>query len=286
MSLPAARVSGTPWVLPGYHSLMSSREMFADLVAGYRKQAGLTQEQAAQKLSVSLSTLKKIEQKQLRPQRDFAQRYDELFRTPGVFLRIHEELVSEPFPEWFGPRVVYEDKATAIIEWEQRGVPGLLQTEAYARSVIKACRPYDPPEAIERDMRARLERQEIFQREVPPRYWAIIGEGPLRQRVGGKEVMAGQLDHLIRASESSWAVVQVLPFSAEDAPGADGPAVLFEFSDSTKVAYLEGWEAGRIVENPPDIAVIETALNVLKGCALSPADSRKLLREIRDAHGK
>jgi hypothetical protein len=81
-------------------------------------------------------------------------------------------------------------------------------------------------------------------------------------------------------SESQYAVLQVLPFSA-DAPGANGPAAMFEFDDSQPVAYLEGWGAGRVVEDPKEVVEITTALSMIKSCALSPADSAQLITEIR-----
>jgi hypothetical protein len=86
------------------------------------------------------SLYQKIESCDRKPQRDMAERGDELFRTPGAFARIYKDIVTEPYSPWFGPRVEFEDRATAITNWEQRGIPGLLQTEAYARA-------YMPPEA-------------------------------------------------------------------------------------------------------------------------------------------
>jgi transcriptional regulator with XRE-family HTH domain len=258
---------------------VSARSIFADLLHAYR--SATTQQEAAQKLSVSKSLYQKIESGDRRPQRDFAERCDELYKTPGVFVRIYEDTVSEPYSAWFGPRVVYEDRATVITDWEQRGIPGLLQTEDYARAVIRACRPWDSPDALEQTIKARLERQDILSRDNPPKLWVVIAEGVLRQAVGGPHVMRDQLDHLVKMSESPQAVIQVLPFSASDAPGADGPAALFEFSDGPSVAYLEGWEAGRVVEDPKEVAAITTALSMIKSCALSPTNTRQLLGEIR-----
>jgi transcriptional regulator with XRE-family HTH domain len=258
---------------------VSARSIFADLLHAYR--GATTQHEAAQKLRVSKSLYQKIESGDRRPQRDFAERCDEFFRTPGVFARIYEDTVSEPYSAWFGPRVVYEDRATVITDWEQRGIPGLLQTEDYARAVVRACRPWDAADALEQTIKARLERQDILTRDNPPKLWVVIAEGVLRQTVGGPHVMRDQLDHLIKMSESPQAVIQVLPFSASDAPGADGPAALFDFSDGPSVAYLEGWEAGRVVEDPKEVASITTALSMIKSCALSPTDTRQLLGEIR-----
>ncbi|MGH3282542.1 MAG: helix-turn-helix domain-containing protein [Trebonia sp.] len=260
---------------------MSARSVFADLLAAYRKEAGWTQAEAARRFTMSKSLFQKIEACDRKPQRDMADQCDELFGTHIVFARIYKDIVTEPHPAWFGPRVEYEDRATAITDWEQRGIPGMLQTEAYARAVVRACRPYDPPEEIGLTIQGRLERQDILARDRPPKLWAVVAEGVLRQLVGGREVMAEQLDHLVEVSKSSRAVIQVLSFGAVDAPGVDGPAALFEFEGQPPVAYLEGWYAGQVVEDPKEVASIATALNMIKGCALSPGDSRQLIAEIR-----
>src|ERR1700753_3449861 len=164
---------------------MSARSVFAALLAAYRNEAGWTQAEAARQFAMSKSLYQKFEACDRKPQRDMAERCDELFGTRGGFARI------------------YQDRATVITDWEQRGVPGLLQTEAYARAVVRACRPYLPPEALEQRVRARLERQDILTRDRPPKLWVVVAEGVLRQLVGGREVMAKQLDHLAEMSESS-----------------------------------------------------------------------------------
>ena len=93
--------------------------------------------------------------------------------------------------------------------------------------------------------------------------------------------MREQIDHLISVAELQGIVIQVLPFSVSDAPGVDGPAALFEFDDSSPAAYLEGWGSGRIVKDPKEVAAIATAINMIKGCALSPIDSVRLMTTIR-----
>ena len=137
-----------------------------------------------------------------------------------------------------------------------RGIPGLLQTRSYASAVIRACRPYDAQEELERDAAARIERQNILAWDDPPKLWVVLSEGVLRQAVGGARVMREQLDHLLSLAEAQGIVLQVLPFAVTDAPGVDGPAAMFEFDDSPAVAYLEGWGAGRVVKDTKEVAAI------------------------------
>jgi transcriptional regulator with XRE-family HTH domain len=256
------------------------RATFIAELRARRQQAGLTQREFAEKAHLSLSSVKKYEQGDNRPGREFAVWCDEFYGCPGTFERLYDGMIAESY-SWFGPRVLLEDKAACIHEWEMRGIPGLLQTRAYAAAVIRACRPYDPVEELERDAVSRIERQDILIRDNPPKLWAILGEGVLRQIVGGVRVMREQLNHLLSVAEGQGIVLQVLSFAVKDAPGVDGPAALFEFDASPTVAYLEGWGSGRVVSDSKEVAAIATALNMIKGCALSPTESAQLITEIR-----
>jgi transcriptional regulator with XRE-family HTH domain len=256
------------------------RAMFIAELAARRKHVGLTQREFAVKAHLSLSSVKKYEQGVNRPEREFAIWCDEFYGCPGTFERLYDGMIAESY-SWFGTRVLLEDKAACIHEWEMRGIPGLLQTRAYASAVIRSCRPYDPEEELERDTVSRIERQNILTRENPPKLWAVLGEGVLRQGVGGVRVMREQLNHLLSVAESQGIVLQVLSFAVKDAPGVDGPAALFEFDDAPAVAYLEGWGSGRVIKDSKEVAAIATALNMIKGCALSPIESAQLITEIR-----
>jgi transcriptional regulator with XRE-family HTH domain len=255
--------------------------MFTEELRARREQAGLLQREFAEKAHVSLSSVKQYEAGKKKPDRKFAAWCDEFYGCPGTFERLYDRMITESYPSWFGARVRLENKASHIHEWEMRGVPGLLQTRSYASSVIRACRPYDPEEDLERDAVARIDRQGILTRDDPPKLWVVLSEGVLRQSVGGTRVMREQLGHLLSLAEKQGVVLQVLPFKVSDAPGVDGPAALFEFDDLSPVAYLEGWGSGRVVKDPKAVAVITTAFGMIKGCALSPIESARLITEIR-----
>lgn len=257
------------------------RAMFTEELRARREQAGLLQREFAVKAHVSLSSVKQYEAGRKKPGRKFATWCDDFYGCPRTFERLYDGMIAESYPSWFGPRVLLEEKASSVHEWEMRGVPGLLQTRSYASAVIRACRPYDPEDELERDVAARIERQNILIREDPPKLWVVLGEGVLRQRAGGVRVMREQLDHLLSLAEAQGIVLQVLPFAANDAPGVDGPAAMFEFDGSPPVAYLEGWGSGRVLKDPREVTTIATALGMIKGCALSPKESAQLITEIR-----
>lgn len=255
--------------------------MFVEELKAHRDKASLTQEVLADKACVSLSLLKKIESGERRPQRDFALWCDQFFGLPGTFERFHRLTLLETFPEWFADRMIYEEQASSITEWEMRVIPGLLQTRAYAEAVIRNDRPFVTNAEMTRDINNRIERQEILNRDDPPKLWVVLAEGPLHQLVGGEAIMGPQLDHVIAMAESSRCVLQVLPFASTDAPLPSGPATFFEFPDNQPVAYLEGWDTGWVIEEQKQVTDISARLTMIKGCALSPAESRNLVINIR-----
>jgi hypothetical protein len=165
--------------------------------------------------------------------------------------------------------------------WESRFFTGLLQTEDYARAIIRAARPEATDEEIERDVKARMERQRIFERDHPPSCWFVIGEPAFRTKVGADEVMRAQMDHAAELAAQPYIHVQVYPFSVPDCPGIDGPVTVFDFDGQGSAGYAEGYEAGRIIEAPQEVAKIVTIFDHLRASALSPRDSASWIAAVR-----
>src|SRR5262249_32749260 len=158
----------------------------------WRTARGLTQADLAAQIGYSASLVSDIERGGRMPTIDFAQRCDKTFETPGSFTRWCEVSRRGAFPSWFAPIVPHEREAVRIHGWALGAIPGLLQTDAYARSLIRARFPSDNDEAIERKVDARMERQEILARPNPPLLHYVIDEGVLRRTVGSPQIMAAQ----------------------------------------------------------------------------------------------
>jgi transcriptional regulator with XRE-family HTH domain len=143
-------------------------------------------------------------------------------------------------PPWFEAYLGLEQGAAVIRCYEVQFVPGLLQTEHYARAVIRLGLPEAPDEEIERRVRLRMERQQVLTRRDPLKFWAIIDEGALRRPFGGAAVMRDQLRHLIQMTEMPNVTVQISPFCA-GGHGAGGPVSILRLpaSDLHDVVYLE-----------------------------------------------
>ena len=190
-------------------------------------------------------------------------------------------VAREVWPSYFAPVIELEATAIRIHEWEMRVVPGLLQTEDYARAVISAGRPQDTSAAIDRAVGARLERQAILNREHPPVLWHVLHEGVLRHVVGSPAIMRDQLDKLTALAREPGVVIQILPFTASDHPGTDGPILVYDFDGASLVAYTECTGGGRIVESANEVGDLMMIINIIRAAALPRRESVHLIQQIR-----
>jgi transcriptional regulator with XRE-family HTH domain len=259
---------------------------FAVELRSWRAMLGRTQVALGEMIDYSGSYVSDIERCDRMPTLDFAEACDRELKLPGTFARAFQRLSLESFPGWFAPVIPYEAKATRIQNWDMRYPPGLLQTADYARAVVRAGRPDDPDDAVEREVGARMQRQDIFSREHSPFAWFIIDESALRRVFGGKAVMAAQLDKMLEASAQPSIVIQVMPLAALDCSGMDGPMTVFDMLDSPQVVYTEGCKVGRIIEAPGEVATLVMKFDHLRAVALPPRESSRVLAQIRSEYSE
>ena len=173
-------------------------QAFAGELRAQREAAGLTQAQLAKLMGYSESVVAKLETCRTIPSPQHAAQADEALRTPGTFRRLRQAMLNRSYESWVRALLEMEDRATVLRWWEPLVVPGLLQTEAYARAMIRAGRPGDSDAEVEQMVIARISRQAIWDRKdpPPPMLFAVLGEAILRQRVGDAQIMRDQLGHL------------------------------------------------------------------------------------------
>jgi transcriptional regulator with XRE-family HTH domain len=186
---------------------------------------------------------------------------------------------------------VLEALATEIVGFEAQMVPELLQTEDYARAVAGADPGYPGDEPRGRAVKSRLIRQAVVLGDCRARLHVVIGEGAVRQMVGGPDVMRRQLRRLANLGDEEGSpvgdvTVQVLPFTAGAHPVAEAGAVtLLRFGTvpGLGAVHIGGLSGGATLDSPDDLARYGQALEVLRATALTPADSVRLLRDIAGA---
>ncbi len=256
-------------------------ELFAEELRAAREQAGLSMEDLAAKINYSASLIGMVEGMHRVPQADFAERCDAALGTPGTFTRQQKRLRNLTFPASFRPFAGYEATATSLRWFEHSLIPGLLQTEEYARAVL-ATRPNTSDDEIEEMVSARLQRQAVLKRDNPPLVWAVIDEAVLHRPVGSPEVMRAQLMHLVEISKRHNVMLQVLPYGAGGHSGLRGAMIIADFDDAPSVAFLETAAEGQTVEEPSVVAKVALTFDTLRAEALSRAASRDLIMKVAE----
>jgi transcriptional regulator with XRE-family HTH domain len=185
--------------------------------------------------------------------------------------------VPDPYDEY----VALEAEATAICEWEAQIVPGLLQTDEYAQSVIEVGADIGETETIQRRLALRMARQAVLTRDPPPSLQLIVDEAVLYREVGGHDVLCRQLTRLVEASHRPGLELLVLPFSAGAHAGQTESFMVLEFEEGTRspVVHSEGLTGGLFRVTPDEVEVYQDALDDLRERALSPEESRTVIAE-------
>ncbi|WP_380284593.1 helix-turn-helix domain-containing protein [Kitasatospora purpeofusca] len=193
---------------------------------------------------------------------------------------------GDALPDWFRAYVGFESDATKIVTYQCELVPGLLQTESYARHVIRAMKPMESAEDVERRVAFRMERQQIFERSDPPQFWAVIGEAVIRRPIGDGPTMAAQLEHLAAmAHERPNITIQVLPFSAGAHAAMGASFSLLSFSDIPgSVAYSEATTSSIYTERPSEVARHEDTFLRLMASAVQPEKSISWLKKVAEEY--
>jgi hypothetical protein len=191
--------------------------------------------------------------------------------------------VPDPYDEY----VALEAEVVAMSEWECQVVPGLLQTDEYARAVIEVGADISDPETIQRRLALRMARQAVLTREPPPRLSVILDESVLRREVGGRDVLDRQLQHLFDASHRSDVELLVLPFDAGAHAALTESFVIFDFGPDTRapVVHSEGLTGGQFRTRPDDVAVYRGAFHDLRRRALPVEASRSAIARSGEASG-
>lgn len=131
---------------------------------------------------------------------------------------------NDVLPSWFETYVGLEESASGIRNYEVQFVPGLLQSEGYARAVVQLGFPSASPQELDRRVRLRMARQRLLRGSAPPYLWAVLDEAVLRRPLGGIQVMCEQIDHILEALELPKVTVQIVPFSVGGHAAAGGPS--------------------------------------------------------------
>ncbi|MFD3733927.1 helix-turn-helix domain-containing protein [Streptomyces sp. NPDC058632] len=265
-----------------------------------RETADLTREEAARVLRVAPATVRRMETAEVALKIPYIQilltaygvsqseaatfiELAEEANRPGWWQRFHDVL-----PEWFSLYVSLEGAARVIRSYEPHFVPGLLQTEDYARAVMEAGTIGNQgPGAVERHVSLRLERQRLLERRDPPHLWVIVEETVLRRPVSlDGRVMREQFDKLLEWSERDRITLQVAEFADGPHPGTYAPFSLFRFAEPElpDMVFTEYLTGALYLDSRKEVSVHLEVLDHMTARAASTQHTQKLLREFRDSY--
>ncbi|MET7512828.1 helix-turn-helix domain-containing protein [Streptomyces sp. NPDC005480] len=250
---------------------------YGDWFRAQREAAGLTQQELAARAIMTRSHIAHIEAGRRLPSKEDAQRLDKALNTGDVlssFLPAEDAAVAE----YFETALQLEQQATIIREFALSFIPGILQTERYARAVLGTSFPPVGQEERDRRLVTRLERAKILADPVAPVVWALLDEAVLRRQIGGPHVMAEQIGHLTSLIEVGRIQLHVLPFTLGIHPLLNNMLTLMWFEDQPPMAYGEGLYMGKIHDSPSVVQELQHRYDFALGNALPLKESLALLR--------
>ncbi|MFI7337704.1 helix-turn-helix domain-containing protein [Streptomyces sp. NPDC050085] len=256
----------------------SALRLVGDLLALFRKAAGHTQATLADRLVIAESTIAAYEQGRRPLPLDTAKKLDQLLETKGALetaVRAMPEI--DQFPMFAEQYMAHEREAIALSWYDALTVPGILQTEECARTVLRNRVPAYDEDEIATKTAGRVERQEILHRKCPPTLSFIVWEAALKLAYLEPLARADQLRHLRACAELPGLTLQFMPLDAPTHAGLDGPFILLETPDHQHLAYTESQRGSQWVSDPDEVSILARKYAMLRSQALTPEQSKGLL---------
>ncbi|MGW7723436.1 helix-turn-helix domain-containing protein [Streptomyces canus] len=250
-----------------------------------RERKGLTQKEFGELVGYGPDAVSSMERgvRTLRP--EVLIKADELLDAGGLLKEVLPEVeeamakTRTRHPEWYRSYAGLEAEAVELHFYANHGVPGLLQTEDYARAVFAKRRPLLDEETIEKRVVDRLSRQQVFERWPSPMVSYVLEEIVLDRPIGGRRVHPDQLRHLLRVGGMRNIEIQVMPSGLEDHPNMDGAFNLLTPKGHGQVAYTKVQGYPRLITDSEEVRKIADRYGIMRAMALSPSESRKLIEQ-------
>lgn len=263
----------------------SMAALFGSRVRRLRTAAGLTQAELGARTHVVSTRITQIERSSgAKPTLELARALDAALGADNLLVDLWPYVYREAFPDWSRAFMAHSARAVSIGQYAAHVVPGLLQTEDYARAVLRLDALLNSEAQLEDRVAARLGRQERLRSPDRPDLWVVLDEAVLRRPVGGRDTMQGQLTRLLEATAEPHITVQVLPFDQGEHEAMGGSLSVLTLPDSTEVAYTEGAEYGQLIEDPADVRRYAVIYDRLRAVALPPLMSLDMIRSVMEGN--
>ncbi|WP_250401627.1 helix-turn-helix domain-containing protein [Streptomyces cellostaticus] len=260
-----------------------SLRTFGAFVQALREHAGLSRADLGERVRYSKHTVESVELGRRMPDEAFVERAEEALGNTGALRKAARHLTrgEAGLAAWFRRWARLERDAMSLCTYECRLVPGLLQSEAYARAVFEGTNPLRTDEELEQQLTARMERQAMMRERPTVPFSFIVEEHVFRRRFGGAGVMRELVDHVLERTAPRNVTLQVVVLEAGLHACLDGPVQVLETPEGRRLGYSEGQENGRLISDPKQVSLLCRRYETLRSQALSPNESRALLERLR-----
>ncbi|MFI5814550.1 Scr1 family TA system antitoxin-like transcriptional regulator [Streptomyces sp. NPDC051643] len=260
-----------------------SLRTFGAVVQALREHAGLSRADLGTWVRYSKHTVESVELGRRMPDEAFVERAEEALGNTGALRRSARHLTrgEAGLAAWFRRWARLEREAVSLCTYECRLVPGLLQSQAYARAVFEGTIPLRTDAELEAQLAARMERQAIMRDRPTVPFSFIVEEHVFRRRFGDAEAMRELYDHVLERSAPRNVTFQVVPLEAGLHACLDGPVRILETPAGQRLGYSEGQKNGRLISDPKEVSALCQRYETLRSQALSPNESRVLLERLR-----
>ncbi|MGW0580143.1 helix-turn-helix domain-containing protein [Streptomyces sp. NPDC002920] len=257
--------------------------LFGTRVRRLRTAAGLTQTELGHRTHVVSTRITQIERASgAKPTLALARALDAALGADDLLIELWPYVYREAFPDWSRRFMEHSERAMAIRQYAAHVVPGLLQTEDYARAVLSVGRTLDGKEQLEERVALRMGRQERLVGPDRRELWVVLDEAVLRRPVGGQAVMREQLARLLGTAAERHIAVQVLPFDQGEHEVMGGSLTVLTMRDGSEIAYTEGAHYGQLIEDPDEVREFALTYDRLRAAALPPLMSLDMIRSVME----
>ncbi|MEU3630990.1 MULTISPECIES: helix-turn-helix domain-containing protein [Streptomyces] len=253
---------------------------FGQSMKTLRMRAGLEREEFGRRIGYSASTVASFEQGRRIPSPRTIEQADEVLGAGGLLALWKEQVERAQYPARFQGMAKLEKEAIELLMYDALIINGLLQTEEYMRALLAMRRPPLAQETIDQRVTARLARQDIFDRQPAPLLGFVMTEAVLRQRYGSRDVLRGQLEHLLLIGQKRNVEIQVMPLDCEDNAGVNGPFTVVTRKDGRKFVYSEAHAISTLEADPEQSALAAARYGIIRSQALSPRESSQFIERL------
>ncbi|WP_431986693.1 helix-turn-helix domain-containing protein [Streptomyces griseoflavus] len=260
-----------------------SLRTFGAVVQALREHAGLSRADLGARVQYSKHTVESVELGRRMPDEAFVERAEEALGNTGALRKAARHLTrgEAGLAAWFRRWARLEREAVSLCTYECRLVPGLLQSEGYARAVFEGTIPLRTDEELEVQLAARMERQVMMRERPTVPFSFIVEEHVFRRTFGDVEASREMLDHVLELTAPRNVTLQVVPLGARLHACLDGPLQILETSEGRRLGYSEGQQNGRLISDPKEMILLCQRYDTLRSQALNPTESRDLLERLR-----